>query len=828
MGIIKSIVEKHQNNIQEKNQLCEDLLARSNMALEKANTMFTDKKSFIDPLLGDDWQIENKSLLQELRHNNLKSLKRTSRYNDLLSNQCRLQNFSEKCFDIIHEHNEEVASNKVEEAYKVIGEVEGRKLDKQQMTCIVKDSHNHLVIAGAGTGKTTTIVGKIKYLLKTGQCKPEDILVLSFTNASASEMSERIAAETGYNIAASTFHKLGLNIITKVNDIRPKITQINLKTYIKEQILINMKSPKYRSKMFSYLLNNRVVSKSEFEFNSEEDYNEYLTMNPPITLLNEKVKSYGEMDIANFLYQNGIKYIYEYPYEVDTRTYAHSQYHPDFYLPDYNIYIEYFGINKKGEVPKYFKGRDGKSATQVYNESMTWKRQIHKANNTCMIECFAYEKFDGNLLDKLKDKLEGCSISLNHISSEELWGQVSSGEGSVMEGVIELFETLINLIKSNNFKIRDVRQLNDTGSNIKNNELILSLLEPIFDAYCTELVKNNEIDFNDMINLASQYIRDGKYTNPYKYVIVDEYQDISRARFELLNCLRKSCDYKLFCVGDDWQSIYRFAGSDIGFILNFKKYWGATEISRIETTYRFTEKLIEISGEFIMKNPAQIKKSIKGRKEEFGFPLGEISGYTDKYAIQFMVKKLNDLPKNSTVFFVGRYSFDVNLLNDSDLLICKYDNTKGIIDVKYKYRPDLNMSFITAHKSKGLQADYIFIINNRKSRMGFPSKIQDAPILELLLDNCDLYPYAEERRLFYVALTRAKIKTFIVTINKQESIFAMELKNKYGKELKHEQFQCPLCGGHLIKKSGQYGEFYGCSNYSSTGCTYKRVFKKHN
>ena len=153
MGIIKSIVEKHQNNIQEKNQLCEDLLARSNMALEKANTMFTDKKSFIDPLLGDDWQIENKSLLQELRHNNLKSLKRTSRYNDLLSNQYRLQNFSEKCFDIIHEHNEEVASNKVEEAYKIIGEVEGRKLDKQQMTCIVKDSHNHLVIAGAGTGK---------------------------------------------------------------------------------------------------------------------------------------------------------------------------------------------------------------------------------------------------------------------------------------------------------------------------------------------------------------------------------------------------------------------------------------------------------------------------------------------------------------------------------------------------------------------------------------------------------------------------------------------------------------------------------------------------
>ena len=583
-----------------------------------------------------------------------------------------------------------------------------------------------------------------------------------------------------------------------------------------------MKSPKYRSKMFSYLLNNRVVSKSEFEFNTEEEYNEYLAVNPPVTLLNEKVKSYGEMEIANFLYQNGIKYIYEKPYEVDTRTYAHSQYHPDFYLPDYNVYIEYFGINKKGEVPKYFKGRDGKSATQLYSESMTWKRQTHKTNNTNMIECFAYEKLDGNLLDELKRKLEDFSIPLNNISAEELWGEISNGEGSVMEGVIELFETLINFIKSNNYNISDVRNLNKSGSNVKNNELILYLLEPIFDSYCKDLIKNN------MINLASQYVIEGKYVNPYKYVIVDEYQDISRARFRLLNCLRESNDYKLFCIGDDWQSIYRFAGSDIGFILDFKKYWGAAEISRIETTYRFTEKLIEISGDFVMKNPAQIKKSIKGRKEDFGFPLGEIAGYTDKYAIEFMIKKLNDLPKNSSVFFIGRYSFDVNLLNDNGLLTCKYDNKKGIVDVKYKIRPDLNMSFITAHKSKGLQADYIFIVNNKKSRMGFPSNIQEAPILELLLDNCDLYPYAEERRLYYVALTRAKKKAFIVTINKKESIFAMELKEKYSEELRNEQFQCPLCGGRLIKRSGQYGEFYGCSNYSYTGCTYKRVFKKHN
>lgn len=337
--------------------------------------------------------------------------------------------------------------------------------------------------------------------------------------------------------------------------------------------------------------------------------------------------------------------------------------------------------------------------------------------------------------------------------------------------------------------------------------------------------EHKEIDFNDMINMATKYVEQGKYVSPYKYVIVDEYQDISKARYSLLCRMRESNDYDLFCVGDDWQSIYRFAGSDIGYILNFEQYWGSTEISKIETTYRFTQKLIEISGNFIMQNPVQIKKSIKGKNDTVGFALGEISGYTDKFSIEFMTKKLEDLPRGSSVFFIGRYSFDAKLLSDSGLFECQYNNVSGFVEVKYRKRIDLKMSFITAHKSKGLQADYIFIINNKKSRMGFPSKIQDAAILNLLLDNCDQYPYAEERRLFYVALTRAKKKAFLVTVKNQESEFAMELKERYGEELKREQWECPLCGGKLLKKSGPYGEFYGCSNYRSLGCKYKRNIK---
>lgn len=825
MGLIKKIIAKHKERVKVRNEACDNLIAQVDTAIQEINLLFSDSQSFVDPGKEIEWSNHNASLIADMNIINIQKLKKATHYKMLLEKQAELYRNANSLKQQISVHNDRVADAKIQNAYALIGNVEGRKLDKQQMTCIVKDAHNHLVIAGAGTGKTTTVVGKIKFLLKSGKYKPEDILVLSFTNASASEMSQRINQETGCNIDASTFHKLGLNIITKVNGIVPKITQLNLRKFVKEQLLLNMQSDAYLNLLSSYLLYNRVVSKSEFEFKTQSEYEEYLRLNPPTTINNETVKSYGEMDIANFLTQNGIQYIYEHPYKVDTRTSEYGQYNPDFYLPEYDIYIEYFGINKNGEVPSYFKGVNGMTATQTYQASMKWKRETHSANDTVLIECYAYEKFDGVLLENLKEKLIEKDVKLTPKTTKELWEQVSADGDSILDGVIELFETVINLIKSNGYTIAIVRQLNIGNSNAQNNNMVLSLLEPIFNAYCNYLSEHKEIDFNDMINMATKYVEQGKYVSPYKYVIVDEYQDISKARYSLLCNMRESNDYDLFCVGDDWQSIYRFAGSDIGYILNFEQYWGSSEISKIETTYRFTQKLIEISGNFIMQNPVQIKKSIKGKNDTVGFALGEISGYTDKFAIEFMAKKLEDLPRDSSVFFIGRYSFDAKLLSDSGLFECRYNNVSGFVEVKYHKRTDLKMNFITAHKSKGLQADYIFIINNKKSRMGFPSKIQDAAILNLLLDNCDQYPYAEERRLFYVALTRAKKKAFLVTVKNQESEFAMELKERYGEELKREQWECPLCGGRLLKKSGPYGEFYGCSNYRSLGCKYKRNIK---
>ena len=823
MDFISNFLRKRKEKIEERDEKCEQLLNDFDTAIVELDSFFKHKVDYIE--VDQAHRVRNKwsDLLRETTPQELNPLRRAPLFRELISGRDEFISKLDSLPQRIREHNNRVEKKKIQAVYDLIGDVEGGRLDQQQMQCIVKKATNHLVIAGAGTGKTTTIVGKIKYLLKVNLCKPEDILVLSFTNASAAEMKERINKETGENIDASTFHKLGLTIIAEVNRVMPKISQLSLSRFVKEKLNDYLRQPKYLYTLVSYLQKHKIAIKSEFEFSDEADYEEYLQINPPLTIKNETVKSYGELEIANFLNQNSIAYIYEQPYSVDTRTSEYAQYHPDFYLPEYNVYIEYFGVNSSGEVPSFFKGEPGKSATRVYREKMEWKRGLHKENQTTLIECFAYEKASDVLLEILERNLVEHGVVLKPKTPDELWSEIKAAEPSVLDGIIELFVTVINLIKSNDYSVDDLRRLNlQRSQDVQANSQVIDLVEPLFEEYDRYLKTSDEIDFNDMINLATRYVREGKFNHGYKVVIVDEYQDISRARYSLLKAMRDSREYSLFCVGDDWQSIYRFAGSDIGFILNFEQYWGPTEKSKIETTYRFTKKLIEVSGDFIMQNPKQIEKTIRGEKDSAGFALGEVNGYTEKNSLDFLASRLVDLPQGSSVFFIGRYGFDVDLFKENELFVCKYNNVTKFTDVVFAKRKDLKMQFLTAHRSKGLQADYVVIVNNKNTKMGFPSKMQDASILRLLLDDCDDYPYAEERRLFYVAMTRAKKKAIMLTLKEKESIFARELKRKYGSELKREAFECPLCGGQIVRKTGKYGVFMGCSNYNINGCRYVR------
>lgn len=772
MFFLKRIIANYHQKKKLNYERCNQLIKLIDEAQKEADLILDDPQAYIKITEVDNWKKRHANIIGRIDNLKLRELRWTTRYIVLKNKIALFKSFPQQFKQRILTHNEAVIESRIVNVDNLIGEVEGRRLDHQQLKCIAEDADSHLVIAGAGTGKTTTILGKIKYLLKSGECRPEEILALSFTNASASEMSERITMETGVELDAMTFHKIGLSIISKVEKVVPKITKLNLRNFIKERLQEKLSETKYLQTLSHYLVYGFNNTKTEFDFKSQHDYEEYIRLNPPITLNAEKVKSYGEMDIANFLFENGVKYIYEHPYKIDTRDKEHGQYYPDFYLPDYDIYIEYFGVNRKLEVPDFFRNSHGMSAKEAYRSSMRWKRRLHEKNHTRLIECFAYERFEGVLLQNLKNNLKKQGVKLSPIEPQELWDRVSRNNKNSLDNIVSLLETVINLAKSNQYSMEYLYQKSSSSAE----RALLSLVEPIFEEYSNYLNEHREIDFNDMINLAANYVEKGKYIHKYKYVIVDEYQDISSSRYNLLKTLRESKPYKLFCVGDDWQSIYRFAGSDIDYILNFEHYWGSSIISKIETTYRFPPQLAEISSDFVARNPKQIKKKIVSYAATDELAFGEINGYTENYAIRFMINKIQYLPKDSSVFLIGRYTFDINLLDNQDFLRYYYDNRSGLITVKHSLRPDLDISFLTAHKSKGLQADYVFIINNKNTKTGFPSKIHDPPILHLLLKGQEEFPYAEERRLFYVALTRAKKKAFAVTVRGLESEFIRELQ----------------------------------------------------
>lgn len=811
--------------IKEKKQIreerCGTLLSSIDTALEELKQVFSCPDRFVTD---DDitiWKNTHSSIITELRADTeVGKLKKAKKYRELTRKMELLLSAENEIDRTRCIHNDKLSNSRASAVYSIIGQVEGKKLDTQQLVAISKDVHTHLVLAGAGTGKTTTIVGLIKYLLKTGMYKQNEILVLSFTSASASEMKERISTEAGCPIEASTFHKLGMNIITEVEGVKPKITELQQFSFIKQQLEVLMKNDDYLSLLNMYMIKKQYLIKSEFDFKSYQEYQDHLKKNPPISLKQETMKSYGEVEIANFLYLNGIEYIYEAPYKTDTRTKEFGQYKPDFYLPEYDIYIEYFGIDRNGKPPSYFQND--------YVAAIQWKRELHKTNVTTIIETFAYENYEGVLTSELEKKLKEKDVSFTPIPQEELWRKITEDNKNVLDGFVQLIETVINLMKSNQYDIDEMHKRNSAALGLAEVSCLLNLLSPIWNSYNKYLQDNDEIDFNDMINNAADYVRNGKYLNRYKVVIVDEYQDISRSRYELLSSMRASSDYKLFCVGDDWQSIYRFNGSDITYIQQFKKYWGPSEISRIETTYRFSQRLIDITSSFIMRNPMQLKKSIRGVNNEEKYVLGEVEGYTDKYAIEFMLNRLDELPRGSSVFLIGRYTFDKRMIENNNELACKYDIQEGVTQVIYHNRRDLMIKFLTAHKSKGLQADYVFILNNKNGKTGFPSKIQDSPILDLLLEKSDPYPDAEERRLFYVAMTRARRKVILVTLKDYKSDFANELISRYAAEMKQEAFICPQCGGRLRKRNGKYGEFYGCENYSVSGCRYTRNIRRNN
>lgn len=682
---------------------------------------------------------------------------------------------------LVRQHNDQFIQNELENYKDFFDQCLKYPLDKQQRRSIVSNEDNCLVISSAGSGKTSSIVGKVKYLTDIKHINANNILLISYTNKAATELTERIGID---GIKGYTFHKLAIEIIGQATGQKPSIYDNTDSLFVRiYHDLINDEN--FKKSVLEYFIDYQPL---ENEWDRQKNERRQMLSGQKESRLKAQfpdmdgktinVRSEQEKKICFVLSSLGVKFRYEEPYEHVIANEMYSQYKPDFSIyfecngEVRRIYLEHFGIDEHGLVPLWFandRGISYEEANQKYNDGITWKKAAHEKFGTKLLITSSADFHYSDIRTKLKNLLENAGVPIKEKTDSELYEMLLPSNSKQEKAFIRLVATFVTLFKSSCRSINDILLQAGNIGDERSTFIIKNIFQPIYDLYIDELKGSNQIDFTDAIIHATDICHSSNYKlAKYDYIIVDEFQDISVDRYNFLKALRDMTTppAKLYCVGDDWQSIYRFSGSDMALFNQFSDYFGPTEINKIETTYRFGEPLISLSSKFIQQNESQIKKSIKPFNEHAKTEL-QFCEY-DKYDYCNNIERLvASIPSDKSIFLLGRYSFDDYYLSFS------YKSVKEN-NRFYYFIGNRKIEFLTVHKSKGLEADYVIILQCNKDVYGFPSLINDDPVLNYVLTKSDQYPFGEERRLFYVAITRAKIKTFVLYDKSYPSVFVNE------------------------------------------------------
>lgn len=799
--------------------------------------------------------------------------------NDILGDYCFKNGFdSNRARDLYHKFEciDEIV-NKINDTYVDAGLINEKdyldnilkavdpviSLDQDQRKVVLSDEDYSLVIAGAGAGKTTTVAAKVKYLVEKQGINPNQILIISFTNKAVKELKDRINKELDISCPIATFHSTGNAILHKNNPEQLNIIDGSklyycVQNYFGEKVL---RDPSVVNSLILFFASyfdapyegddlnnffNHVASANYATMRSElNDFKEEVIdrkSKQKVTIQNEIVRSIQEVEIANFLYLNNIDYTYEPIYKYNIMM-SRKPYTPDFMIKqgEHVAYIEHFGVTEEGKNFIY-----NEEELESYKKAINDKVKLHRQHNTELIYTFSSYNDGRSISAHLEEILIEHGFKLKRRSNEEIVKKlVASEENKYINRLVFLVTNFIRNFKVNGYDERDFSKLFLKTSNVRT-KLFLDIAHACFLEYKKFLVENHAVDFEDMINESVRVleeVKEMKQKLDFKYLIVDEYQDISRQRFDLVKSFSEVADAKIMAVGDDWQSIYAFSGSDIALFTKFEEKMGYAKLMKIVSTYRNSQEVIDIAGNFIQKNTSQIKKSLISSKhiEEpviiYTYdstakdPKAERrsgANYAMAYAVQTAIEQILKFDQQegrdsqkSSILLLGRFGFDGDRLMRSGLFEFAKRGSK-VKSVKYPY---LDITFMTAHASKGLGYDNVIIVNGRNETYGFPAKIEDDPVLSLVVKEDKSMQYAEERRLFYVAMTRTKNRVYFVAPEKNPSEFLLEIKREYknvilrGKWSEEEPVilgkrTCPICGFPLqLRYKPAYGlRLYICTN----------------
>lgn len=775
---------------------------------------------------------------------------------------------------IIRKHNDDYISRHLETEKPYLDNIlkacdPDISLDREQREVVLSEEDHTLVIAGAGAGKTTTVAAKVRYLVEKRGVDPSKILVISFTNKAVEELRGRINGCLCIPCPISTFHSVGYTILQQGEEERKKIVEGGymytvINNYLKSSVLRNPEvvdklilffgsyftAPYEGEKLNEYFQFVAKTDCSTLKGNLREyaqrivDRKTFKTQ----TLNNEILRSMEEVRIANLLYMYQIEYEYEpiYPYPILD---ANKSYTPDFRIKQGNkvSYIEHFGITEDHKSDRYTNEELEKYVSRIDD-----KKYVHQKHKTDLIYTYSQYVDGRDYLIHLRELLVAHGYVLNKRPTEEVYKKlIETEESKYITRLTFLLCTFINNFKTQGYGFEKFAEFKAANKNVRT-KLFIDICKVCYYEYQKILEEQHCIDFQDMINESAELIRQKRINREqvdYKYIIVDEYQDISRQRYNLIRELSQLCDAKIMAVGDDWQSIYAFSGSILPLFTRFCEAVGYGQELKITRTYRNAQEIIDIAGTFVQKNSAQIKKELVSPKritnpviiypyaETYDKSKGKDRPEGGKYyylgiAVNNAIEEIleynsaEEKSRIASILLIGRYGFDARNLCYSKQF--NYDEKTGKV-YSVKYGNKIKLQFLTAHSSKGLSADNVIIINAKDEIYGFPSKVDDDQVLNLVVSSDTSYNYAEERRLFYVALTRTKNRVFIVTPEKRPSEFIKELLSESGNypnvtlngELKTDltvstviKDRCPICGYPMqLRWNKNYGlKLWICTN----------------
>ena len=552
------------------------------------------------------------------------------------------------------------------------------------------------------------------------------------------------------------------------------------------------------------------------DFDNLNDYyntvkRSYITLIKDENGYNIRVKSNWEVVIANYLVSNWVNVQYEPKWHFFTDDkWIRRTYKPDFYLPDYDIYIEYFWVDKRWRTAPYI-------AAKNYVHRMKQKIEQHKQSWNKLIDIRFWDFQNGRdyFLAKLEKQLKKYWVKLEQKTPDETLELLEWP----LQWLEKILATFLALYKESNDTIWTLRI--KTGSfdekNSERNNMFLDIFEAYLNWYTSLLQEWWFMDFGDMISDSKNIIKEGSVKRDFSYILVDEFQDISEARANLIqNLIKDPNETKLFCVWDDWQSIYRFAWSNTNIFLNFKNYFWYTKEITLDKTFRFNQWISDVSWSFVMKNPAQTKKTLKSLISDVKDKIYIAQSGDDWIFSTILTKCKNDYFKNKkekdekeniyeiTIIYLTRYTLQkyekYNEQNFLDFLVTNLHLKKEVETgnwketIVYKSQKMTYKGFkyvlickpMTVHKSKWLEADYVVVdYVDQNNSYNFPSSFEDDPVLDLLLEDVkNSYLYSEERRLFYVATTRWKNLAFYIYTEWKQSLFLNDLLNLWQSTVK--------------------------------------------